>query len=73
MIDGSPSRTAFMTALQRGYHNACAAEPKILNDNLALDLAGVSSAEAKVFIDNLIKTFEGLSDFRNRKYFYAQN
>ena len=58
-----------MTALQRGYHNASAAEPKILNDSLALDLAGVSSAEAKVFIDNLIKTFEGLSDFRNRKYF----
>ena len=69
MIEGSPSRTAFMTALQRGYHDACAAEPKILNDNLALDLAGVSSAEAKVFIDNLIKTFEGLSDFETANIF----
>jgi methyltransferase (TIGR00027 family) len=69
MIEGRPSRTAFMTALQRGYHDACAAEPKILNDNLALDLAGVSSAEAKVFIDNLIKTFEGLSDFETANTF----
>ena len=71
MIEGSPSRTAFMTALQRGYHNACAAEPKILNDNLALDLAGVSSAEAKVFIDNLIKkdeaTVSKLSDEEKTK------
>jgi methyltransferase (TIGR00027 family) len=69
MIDGKPSRTAFMTALQRGYHNANASEPKILNDSLALDLAGVSFVEAKFFIDNLIKTFEGLSDLETANTF----
>jgi len=63
MIEGKPSRTAFMTAVQRGYHNAIAPEPKILRDDLALALAGVGSVEdAQSFISNIVDKFAALSD-----------
>jgi len=52
MIEGKPSRTAFMTAVQRGHHHAVAPEPKILRDDLALALAGVDGVDgAQVYID----------------------
>lgn len=73
MIEGKPSRTAFMTAVQRGYHNATAPEPKILRDDLALTLAGVETLdEAKVFIDNMINIFAGLSDLETARIFMGR-
>ena len=63
MIKGQPSRTAFMTAVQRGHHYHTAPEPKILRDDLALALAGLETVEAaQGYIDKMIETFEALSD-----------
>lgn len=63
MIKGQPSRTAFMTAVQRGHHYLTAPEPKILRDDLALALAGLENLEAaQSYIDKMIETFAALSD-----------
>ena len=63
MIKGEPSRTALLTAVQRGHHNLTAPEPKILRDNLALAIAGLDSLEAaQGYIDNMIEVFAALSD-----------
>ena len=63
MIKGQPSRTAFMTAVQRGHHYHTAPEPKILRDDLALALAGLETVEAaQGYIDKMIETFAALSD-----------
>lgn len=63
MIEGKPSQTAFMTAVQRGHHFHTAPEPKVLRDNLALKLAGLESVEAaQGFINKIIQTFSALSD-----------
>jgi len=73
MIERKPSRTAFMTAVQRGYHNASAPEPKILRDNLALDLAGINTVEeAGAFISNMIETFAALSDPETARIFMGR-
>jgi len=73
MIEGKPSRTAFMTAVQRGYHNAVAPEPKILRDDLALAFAGVKTLEeAKAFIENMIDIFAGLSDPETARTFMGR-
>lgn len=73
MIEGKPSRTAFMTAVQRGYHHAAALEPKILRDDLALAIAGIETLEAaKAFIDNMIDTFAALSDLETAKTFMGR-
>jgi len=70
MRAGKPSQTAFMTAVQRGHHNAIAPEPKILRDNLALDLAGIASVEdAQQYIDKMIGIFAALSDLETAKTF----
>ncbi len=73
MIEGKPSRTAFMTAVQRGHHHAVAPEPKILRDDLALALAGVDGVDgAQVYIDTIIKTFAGLSDLETATIFMGR-
>jgi len=73
MIEGKPSQTAFMTAVQRGHHNATASEPKILRDNLALAVAGVNTLEeAQAFISNMIETFAALSDPETAKTFMGR-
>jgi len=73
MIEGKPSRTALMTAIQRGYHDAMAPEPKILRDNLALRLAGIESVEAaKHFIDGIVATFAALSDPKTVEIFMSR-
>jgi len=73
MIEGKPSQTAFMTAVQRGHHDAVAPEPKILRDNLALALAGVNSSEAaQAYIDTMIETFSKLSDLETAKIFMGR-
>jgi len=73
MIEGKPSQTAFMTAVQRGHHNATAPEPKILRDDLALALAGVGTVEdAQVFISNMIDTFASLSDRETAEIFMGR-
>jgi methyltransferase (TIGR00027 family) len=73
MIKGQPSQTAFMTAVQRGHHNAVASEPKILRDTLALKLAGVESVEAaQGYIDNVISAFSALSDPETASLFMAR-
>ena len=73
MIEGKPSRTAFMTAVQRGYHNATAPEPKILRDDLALKIAGVDTLEAaKAFIETMISTFAALSDPETARIFMGR-
>ena len=73
MIEGKPSRTAFMTAVQRGHHHATAPEPKILRDNLALTLAGVDGVKgAQLFISNMIETFAALSDLETATIFMGR-
>jgi len=73
MIEGKPSQTAFMTAVQRGYHHATAPEPKILRDNLALTLAGVGGVDgAQGFISNMIETFAALSDPETARIFMGR-
>lgn len=63
MIEGKPSQTAFMTAIQRGHHFHKAKEPKVLRDSLALSLAGIESIEvATSFLENIISNFAALSD-----------
>lgn len=63
MIKGEPSRTALLTAVQRGHHNLTAPEPKILRDDLALAIAGLDSLEAaQGYIDKMIEVFAALSD-----------
>lgn len=70
MIEGKPSQTAMMTAIQRGYHNAFATEPKILRDDLALKLAGTDTPQAaRAFLDNVLSMFTTLSDSETAKIF----
>jgi len=73
MIEGKPSRTAFMTAVQRGHHHAVAPEPKILRDDLALVLAGVDGVDgAQAYIDSIIKAFAALSDPKTARIFMGR-
>jgi len=63
MIKGQPSRTALLTAVQRGHHYLTVPEPKILRDNLALALSGLETLEAvQAYIENMIDAFTALSD-----------
>jgi len=63
MITGQPSRTALLTAVQRGHHFLTAPEPKILRDDLALALTGLDTLEAaQGYIDTMIDAFTALSD-----------
>jgi len=70
MIEGKPSQTAMMTAIQRGYHNAFAPAPKILRDDLALKIAGADTSEAaQAFLDTVLSMFTTLSDPETAKIF----
>ena len=63
MIKGQPSRTALMTAVQRGHHYMTAPEPKILQDSLALALSGLENLdEAQGYINQMLDAFTALSD-----------
>lgn len=63
MIKGEPSRTALLTAVQRAHHYLTAAEPKILRDDLALKLSGLTSVEeTQAYMDQMIALFTSLSD-----------
>lgn len=63
MIEGKPSQTAMMTAVQRAHHYMTAPEPKILRDNVAFSLTGLPSlAVMQSYIDAVVKQFAALSD-----------
>ncbi|MEP3890553.1 MAG: class I SAM-dependent methyltransferase [Hellea sp.] len=73
MIEGKPSQTAFLTAVQRGHHFHTAPEPKVLRDNLALDLAGLENLQAaQVYIDKMIQVFSALSDDETASIFMGR-
>jgi len=73
MIEGKPSQTAFITAVQRGHHHATAPDLKILHDDLALALSGVMTVEAaQAYINIMIETFAALSDLETAKTFMSR-
>jgi len=73
MIEGQPSQTAFMTAVQRGHHYHTAPEPKVLRDDLALALAGLESVEAaEKYLDAMIEAFAALSDRETAEIFMGR-
>lgn len=73
MIKGEPSRTALLTAVQRGHHNLTASEPKILRDDLALSIAGLDSLEAaQGYLDRIVEVFASLSDPETAEIFMKQ-
>jgi methyltransferase (TIGR00027 family) len=52
MEEGRPSNTALTAAAMRAYHYVSADEPRVVNDGLALQLAGMSSAtDALAYVD----------------------
>lgn len=52
MEEGRPSRTALLVAALRARHSLSVAEPKILDDHLALGLTGLGSpAEMEAFVE----------------------
>lgn len=62
MIEGKPSRTALMVAVMRAHHNLTAETPKILNDTMAIDLAGMTEAEILGAYEAQTAQFAALSD-----------
>ena len=53
MQDGRPSNTALVAAALRAYHYVTAQEPRVLNDNLAMQLAGMAApADVIAYVDN---------------------
>jgi len=63
MEDGNASRTALMVANMRAHHYLTAAEPKILNDNVALSLSGLETREnVEKYYDSVLGGFTALSD-----------
>jgi methyltransferase (TIGR00027 family) len=63
MIDGSPSRTALMVAAMRADHALNAPEPKILDDTLAMSLAGFDTPDKLAgHMEAIIAGFTALSD-----------
>ena len=70
MIKGRPSRTAFLTAVQRAHHYQTAPQPKVLRDNLAMALTGLQGSEAvQGYIDTMVETFASLSDLETATIF----
>jgi len=56
MEDGRPSRTAAMAAIFRAHECLFYEEPRLLNDNLAMALAEVDSAEeVKTYTDGILQ------------------
>lgn len=63
MIEAQPSQTAFLTAVHRAWHHHMAPEPKVLNDDMALKLAGLESLDdAEAYVNTIIENFTALSD-----------
>ena len=56
MQDGRPSTTALTAAVMRAHHYLFAEEPRILDDALAMQLAGMASpAEISGFMDDMVQ------------------
>jgi methyltransferase (TIGR00027 family) len=56
MQDGRPSATALTAAAFRAHHHFYAAEPRVLNDNLAMPLAGMASrADVDAYIEGMVE------------------
>ncbi len=73
MIEGQPSRTALMTAVQRAHHYLTAPEPKILRDDLAFALTGLESTEVlQSYLDAITAQFAALSDAETAKTFVSR-
>ena len=63
MTPGEASQTAQFVAMQRAYHHLFAPEPKLLEDSLAMALAGLPNADAvKAAMDGLCERFAALGD-----------
>ena len=62
MIEGEPSQTAMMVALQRANHYFNTPGQKILEDNLAHILAGISPAVVDAYMKDMVTQFTLLSD-----------
>lgn len=64
MEDGRPSMTAFIVAALRAHHQLSAPAPRILEDSLAMRLAGLASpAEVRAFVETMTQR---LTEFGGR-------
>src|ERR1700755_2206211 len=62
MNNGQPSKTAMMMAILRAHHLLTAPEPRILDDSLAMQLAGLKSAEeVHAFYGRITSLFAGFA------------
>jgi len=56
MEDGRPSQTALLMAVLRAHHYLTASEPRILDDHLAMPLAGLATpAEVSGFVERVLE------------------
>lgn len=62
MIEGKPSQTALMVAVMRAHHDLTAQEPKILNDDMAMSLTGMSREQVMGAYEAQTAQFAALSD-----------
>lgn len=62
MIEGKPSQTALMVAVMRAYHNLTADAPKILSDDMAMELTGMTEAGVLGAYEAQTAQFASLSD-----------
>ena len=70
MNDGTPSRTALMVAAMRAEHYLNAPEPKILEDSLAMQLAGFETPEKlTTYVEMILTGFTQLSDRETAEMF----
>lgn len=63
MEDGRPSATALTAAAMRAYHFAHTQEPRVLNDSLAMGLAGMATPEeVGAYLDRMVKRLSEFGD-----------
>lgn len=62
MIEGKPSQTALMVAVMRAHHYLTAGEPKILYDDMAMGLTGLTEAQIIGAQEAQTAQFAALSD-----------
>jgi O-methyltransferase involved in polyketide biosynthesis len=61
--DGRPSATALTAAAMRAHHYLLAPEPRVLNDPLAMQLAGMASqTEVSAYIDGMVQRLAQFGD-----------
>jgi methyltransferase (TIGR00027 family) len=61
--EGRPSATALTAAAMRAHHYLFAQEPKVLNDSLAMSLAGMQSpTDVSAYIDNMARHMAEFGD-----------